>query len=228
MLKLDKVNIEEDMFDGDQCIEEDKQNVLEEPLGLLLLNRVIHYVKFFFSALHQLFFKSSQSNTKFAAMGHRQRVCEELGPIYLLRSVRDQVQLFQEKRGYTPEENNFVNLMAIMVQQAGHAMYGVFTMFLALLPAANIFLHVCHFILDRLVDIVTTRKQSDIIFKGSVFLLQLVAIFLAIRFVTSAIFSPILYMQMTILSKMSFMDDSSGMSSVKRDVTKPFLPKCSN
>ncbi|XP_014287235.1 uncharacterized protein [Halyomorpha halys] len=212
MLKLEKINIEEDMFDGDEKIEEEKPNVLEEPLGLLLLSRVINYVKFFFSGLHQLFFKSTQSNTsnsKAVIMGHRQRVCEELGPVYLLRSVRDQVQLFQEKRGYTPEENNFVNLMAIMVQQAGHAMYGVFTMFLALLPALNIFLHVCHFILDRLVDIVTTRKQADIIFKGSVFLLQLVAIFLAIRFVTASIFSPILYMQMTILSKMSFMDESS-------------------
>ncbi|CAB0008537.1 unnamed protein product [Nesidiocoris tenuis] len=92
----------------------------------------------------------------------KDRVHEPIGPVYLLKSVRDQIQLFQEKRGILPEENNFVNLLGIIITQSGQAMYAVFTMFLALIPAFSIFIYAVHFILDRIVDIVTTKRKNEL------------------------------------------------------------------
>ncbi|XP_014252565.1 uncharacterized protein LOC106668386 [Cimex lectularius] len=143
-------------------------------------------------------------------MSRRRDKIEPMGPVYLIKSVRDQIQLFQEKRGITPDENNFVNLMAVVIQQSGQAMYAVFTMFLALLPIITILIHVAHFVLDRVVDVITTRKKQDLWVKGGIFIAQLTVIFIALKFIIGAIFSPIFSMQLTIISKMLFFDDDSG------------------
>uniref|UniRef100_A0A0A9XFK1 Lipase 8 n=1 Tax=Lygus hesperus TaxID=30085 RepID=A0A0A9XFK1_LYGHE len=132
---------------------------------------------------------------------------EPLGPVYLLRSVKDQVQLFQEKRGILPEENNFVNLIGVIITQCGQAMYAVFTMFLALIPAMSIFIYVVHFVLDRVLDIVTTRRNKELWVKGGIFIVQLIGLFILLKFILGAIFAPIFSMQITIISKMLFFDE---------------------
>jgi hypothetical protein len=115
--------------------------------------------------------------------------------------VRDQITQFQERRGILAEENNFFNLLAVMVSQSGQALYAVFTMFLAFLPAASIFIHVAHFMLDRVVDVVTTRHRKDYFVKGAIFLLQLLVLYLCVNFILAAIFQPIFRMQSTIIGK---------------------------
>lgn len=132
---------------------------------------------------------------------------EPIGPIYLLKQVRDQLQLYQEKRGILPEENNFVNLLGVVITQSGQAMYAVFTMFLALIPAMSIFIYVMNFILDRLVDIITTRNNKELWVKGGIFILQLIALSILTKFILGAIFAPIFSMQLTIISKMLFFDE---------------------
>ncbi|BES92787.1 conserved hypothetical protein [Nesidiocoris tenuis] len=137
----------------------------------------------------------------------KDRVHEPIGPVYLLKSVRDQIQLFQEKRGILPEENNFVNLLGIIITQSGQAMYAVFTMFLALIPAFSIFIYAVHFILDRIVDIVTTKRKNELWLKGGIFIAQLIALFVLLKFIVGAIFAPIFSMQVTIISKMLFFEE---------------------
>ncbi|KAL1132254.1 hypothetical protein AAG570_010211, partial [Ranatra chinensis] len=136
-----------------------------------------------------------------------QKPCEPLGPIYLLRTVRDQINQFQERRGLSPQENNFLSVLAVMVNQAGQAMYAVFTMFLALIPAATILLHIVHFVIDRVLDIVTTRGGSKQVWtKVAVFALQLAAIYFGLKFILTSIFGPIFSMQSTIITKMFMLD----------------------
>uniref|UniRef100_A0A170Y9N7 Suppressor protein srp40-like protein n=1 Tax=Triatoma infestans TaxID=30076 RepID=A0A170Y9N7_TRIIF len=143
-------------------------------------------------------------------MSRRPKRPEPIGPLSLLKSVRDQIQIVQEKRGITPDENNFINLLAVILQQSGNAMYAVFTMFMALLPVGNIIIHTVHFMLERLIDIMTTRKRKDLWVKGGIFIAQSICIYLVIHFVLAAIFVPIFAMQTTIVSKILFMEDTSS------------------
>ena len=130
--------------------------------------------------------------------------------VFYLRMVRDQLTQFQERRGVLPEENNFFNLLAVMATQGGQALYAVFTMFLAFLPMATIFIHLVHFVIDRVLDISTTRRQKDYLVKGGIFILQLVVLYFAVSFVMAAIFSPIYRMQCTIVKKMFLSGGGSG------------------
>ncbi|KAK9511973.1 hypothetical protein O3M35_000524 [Rhynocoris fuscipes] len=146
-------------------------------------------------------------NNKMAC--RRSKHPDPLGATYAIRSIRDQIAVLQEKRGISADENNFINLLSVIIQQSGHAMYAVFSMFLALLPAGAILIHTVHFMLDKLLDVMTTRKRKDLWFKGSVFIIQLIFICIVIHFIFAAIFAPIFAMQTTIVSKLLFMEEKS-------------------
>ncbi|XP_073980099.1 uncharacterized protein [Rhodnius prolixus] len=209
-------NLENNLEDGDSEVSIEDAKFNKKDLGSLELRQYYEIVYnilttktlLCFAFIKNLFTSNFKTNSE--DMSRRQKRPDPLGPVSLMKAVRDQIQTFQEKRGISPDENNFLNLLAVVLQQSGNAMYAVFTMFMALLPVGNIIIHTMHFMLERLIDIMTTKKRKDLWVKGSIFILQTICIYLIIHFVMAAIFVPIFAMQTTIVSKILFMEDTSA------------------
>ncbi|KAL1132252.1 hypothetical protein AAG570_010209 [Ranatra chinensis] len=125
--------------------------------------------------------------------------------MHYLRWARCRLERLEERRGVPTEDGaSFLSVLALMISQAGQAMYAVLAMFLALVPAATILLRMAHFFVDRLIDVLSARTNWDLFIRALCLVLQTVSLYFVSKFLLTAIFIPIFSMQATIGTKLLY------------------------
>ncbi|KAL1132743.1 hypothetical protein AAG570_010695 [Ranatra chinensis] len=106
----------------------------------------------------------------------------------------------QENRGISPQDNNFINLLSVILTESGRVIFSVFSMFLALVPIGTLLLHLFHFMFDRILDIVTTKDQKEKVIKTVVFSAQMIAVGFSMKILGLNVVYPIFNMQTAVLA----------------------------
>ncbi|XP_034193441.1 uncharacterized protein LOC117610302 isoform X2 [Osmia lignaria lignaria] len=118
-----------------------------------------------------------------------------------LHNFREYLVNYQESCGVPRTEYSFSALIQIMGQATGRSLLALLYVMLNILPLAEILLYVLRFVLDKVINIGSSRDFRQTILRCFVFTTELLSIYICLIFIFGFIVLPILQTVIGIVAK---------------------------
>ncbi|KYN18189.1 hypothetical protein ALC57_09534 [Trachymyrmex cornetzi] len=119
----------------------------------------------------------------------------------ILSNCREYLATYQESCGTPRTEYSFAALIVVMAQATARSLLGLIYMIINIVPVIQMFSFILRFVLDKIIDIRRTKNIQQIVVKLTIFIIQLLSVYVCLIFILDFIVLPIVHMAIGIATK---------------------------
>ncbi|XP_012061415.1 PREDICTED: uncharacterized protein LOC105624669 [Atta cephalotes] len=119
----------------------------------------------------------------------------------ILSNCREYLATYQESCGTPRTEYSFAALIVVMAQATARSLLGLIYMIINVVPVIQMFSFILRFVLDKIIDIRRTKNIQQVAVKLTIFIIQLLSVYVCLIFILGFIVLPIVQMAIGIVTK---------------------------
>ncbi|XP_011698504.1 PREDICTED: uncharacterized protein LOC105456266 [Wasmannia auropunctata] len=119
----------------------------------------------------------------------------------ILSNCREYLATYQESCGTPRTEYSFAALIVVMAQATARSLLGLIYIILNVAPVIQMFSFILRFVLDKIIDIRKTKNFQQVMVKLTIFVVQLLGVYVCLIFILGFIVLPIVHMAVGIATK---------------------------
>ncbi|XP_011058680.1 PREDICTED: uncharacterized protein LOC105148576 [Acromyrmex echinatior] len=119
----------------------------------------------------------------------------------ILSNCREYLATYQESCGTPRTEYSFAALIVVMAQATARSLLGLIYMIINVVPVIQMFSFILRFVLDKIIEIRRTKNIQQVAVKLTIFIIQLLSVYVCLIFILGFIVLPIVQMAIGIAIK---------------------------
>ncbi|XP_011173064.2 uncharacterized protein LOC105205399 [Solenopsis invicta] len=119
----------------------------------------------------------------------------------ILSNCREYLATYQESCGTPRTEYTFAALIVVMAQATAQSLMALIYVIINVVPVIKMFSFILRFALDKIIDIRRTKNFQQVMVKLTIFVVQLLSVYVCLIFILDFIVLPIIQMAIGIATK---------------------------